>query len=434
MSNMNAIRMSIWAAGLGLAFVGVVAANDELRWPSWRGPLAIGVAPEGNPPLTWSEDRNVAWKRQLPGLGTSTPIVIGERIFVTTAVDTGTAGEGGRNVHRFVLMALDLASGETLWERTAREAAPHEGTHQDGTYASCSPVSDGERVYAFFGSHGVYAYSLTGELVWSKDLGDMQTRLGFGEGASPALAGDTLVVNWDHQGSSFIVALDKHTGAERWRQAREEETSWSTPLVVPHDGRHQVITSATNLVRSYDLETGELIWQVSGMTLNAIPTPVHDGGIVYLTSGFRGNALLAVRLEGARGDITGAAQVLFKLDRDTPYVPSPLVYQGVLYFLKSNSGILTAIDASSGELLYGPERLDAVRNIYASPVAAAGRIYLVGRDGGAVVLGAGPKLEVLAESALDDHFDASPVVVGDRLILRGRSNLYCLQEPATASR
>jgi outer membrane protein assembly factor BamB len=417
------------AAALGLVAVlacaSVASASDDAHWPSWRGPLGIGIAPEGSPPVRWSETENVAWKRQLPGLGTSTPIVVGDRVYVVSAIDTGEkTSDGDRNVFRFVLFALDLETGATVWERVAREAPPHEGTHPDGTYASCSPVSDGERIFAFFGSHGLYAYSPAGDLLWSKDLGDMRTRNGFGEGASPALAGDILVVNWDHEDDSFVVGLDAATGEERWRQAREEATSWSTPLVVEHAGRRQVITSATAKIRSYDAATGELLWHATGMTLNAIPTPVHDSGVVYLTSGFRGSSLMAVQLDGATGDITDKPQVLFKLDRDTPYVPSPLFYRGIVYFLKSNSGILTAIDAKTGVAHYGPERIAAVPNVYASPVAADGRIYLLGRDGGAAVIAAGPKLELLAESRLDDRFDASPVVVGDSLLLRGRKALY----------
>jgi outer membrane protein assembly factor BamB len=412
-------------------------------WPAWRGPEHTGEA-EGDPPVTWSETENVRWKVAVPGLGTSTPIVWGDRIFLTTAIDTGKPGdrpapaaeEGERRrgggppstAYRFVLMALDLDSGELVWERTAREEQPHEGTHPDGTFASSSPVADNERVYAFFGSQGLYAYTHAGEKVWEVDLGDMTTRLGFGEGASPALADGTLVVLWDHEGESFIVALDAATGKEKWRTGREEMTAWATPLVVDHDGRKQVVTAATGKVRSYDLATGELIWEGPGMTLNAIPSPVTADGVVYLMSGFRGNTALAIDLDKAQGDVTGSDAIVWSLDRDTPYVPSPLLYDGILYFLKSNNGLLTAVEVATGNVLYGPERLDAVRNIYASPVGAAGRVYLLGRDGGAAVLKHGRQLEVMAENSLDDSFDASPVVAGKRLLLRGRQHLYCLEE------
>jgi outer membrane protein assembly factor BamB len=418
-------------------------AEDDV-WPSWRGPEHTGQA-EGNPPLTWSETENVRWKVDVPGLGTSTPTVWGSRIFLTTAIDTGKAGDlpapqaeapqGGRpprgaapsNVLQFTLMAFDLDTGALVWERAAREQQPHEGHHPDGTFASNSAVVDAERVYVSFGSQGIYAFTHEGEKVWEVDLGDMTTRLGFGEGSSPALADGKLVVLWDHEGESFVVALDAATGEEKWRVARDEMTSWTSPLIVEHDGQKQVVTAATGKVRSYELATGELLWEAPGMTLNAIPSPVTADGVVYLMSGFRGNTALAIDLDRAKGDVTGTDAILWTLDRDTPYVPSPLLYDGILYFLKSNNGLLTAVEASSGRVIYGPERLDAVRNIYASPVGAAGRVYLLGRDGGAVVLEHGRALKVLAENNLDDAFDASPVVAGNRLLLRGRQRLYCLE-------
>jgi outer membrane protein assembly factor BamB len=232
------------------------------------------------------------------------------------------------------------------------------------------------------------------------------------------------VVNWDHEGESFIAALDKRTGKERWRVPRDEKTSWSTPLIVENGGRAQVITSATSRVRSYDLATGELIWQASGMTANAIPTPVYADGLVFLTSGFRGNALMAVKLAEARGDITNSPAVVWRYDRDTPYVPSPLLYGEELYFLKSNNGILSAFEAKTGKKLYGEQRLEGVPNVYASPVGAGGRIYVAGRDGGVAVVQQGPEFKLLALNRLDDGFDASPVPVDDELYLRGRKYLY----------
>jgi outer membrane protein assembly factor BamB len=414
-------------------------------WPAWRGPDHTGVAPAGNPPVRWSETENVRWKTELPGLGTSTPVIWGNRVFVTSAVDEGVPAEGaappaegegaagGRRLagapgmmHRFVVMAIDLDTGKVVWERTARRGPPHEGHHPDGTYASGSPITDGEHVFATFGSQGLYAYDLDGNLKWEKDLGDMRTRLGFGEGASPALHGDTLVLNWDHEDEDFIVALDKRTGEERWRRDRDEITSWTTPLIVEHDGKAQVVVSATGAVRGYDLATGEDLWHTPGMTVNAIPSPVHAGGVVYVTSGFRGSALLAIDLAKARGNLEGTDAIRWRFDRDTPYVPSPLLYDGLLYFLKVNSPILTVIDVANGEVVYGPQRLDGIDNVYASPVGAAGRVYFQGRGGESVVLGAGRKYEVVANNELEDSFDASPVVAGDRLLLRGRRHLYSL--------
>ncbi|MFQ5907168.1 MAG: PQQ-binding-like beta-propeller repeat protein, partial [bacterium] len=286
-------------------------------WPQWRGPQATGVAPHGDPPVEWDEDKNVRWKIEIPGKGHASPIVWGEKVFVLTAIETDKAvesqeaeedeqqlpewrrrmGRKATKVHQFAVLAIDRRDGKILWQRTAREEFPHEGTHEEGSWASNSPVTDGEHVYAYFGSRGLHCFDMQGNLLWEKDFGDMSTRMSFGEGSSPALYGNTIVVNWDHEGQSFIIALDKRTGKELWKVDRDEATSWATPIVVEHNGNPQVVVSATKRVRSYDLATGELIWECGGMTLNVIPSPVADNGMVYVTSGFRGNALLAIRLD-----------------------------------------------------------------------------------------------------------------------------------------
>lgn len=419
------------------------AVRGEAGWPQWRGPLANGVAPDADPPLRWSETENLRWKVEIPGRGHGSPIVWGDRVFVTTAVAIGgeaqsEAGDGAPGVApagplRFTVLAFDRQTGATLWQRVALQEAPHEGTHTDGSWASPSPLTDGERLYASFGSRGLYAFDLDGNPIWSVDLGDMETRLGFGEGSSPALAGDLLVVNWDHEGDSFVVGLDKRTGEERWRRERDEITSWATPLVVEHEGRMQVVVSATGRVRGYDAESGETLWEAGGQTVNVVPSPVYGDGLVYATSGFRGSVLDAIRLAAARGDVSDGAAVAWSHDRDTPYVPSPLLYAGQLYVLKVNSGIVTSLDAATGAVLYGPERLPGIDGIYASPVAAAGRVYFVGRNGTTTVLRAGPQLEVLAENRLDDDFSASPAVTGGEILLRGYRYLYCLGEAASSA-
>jgi outer membrane protein assembly factor BamB len=339
-----------------------------------------------------------------------------DRILLTTAVPKGDAQE-------FVVMAVGRDDGGLRWSRRVRAEAPHEGTHADGSYAGGSVATDGERVYAYFGSRGLYALDLEGRPLWEKQLGRMRTRNAFGEGASPALHADTLVVNWDNEDADFILALDARTGRERWRRERDEPTTWATPHVVEQGGRAQVVVGGTNRVRSYDLLTGEQLWEAPGLTMNVIPSPVSADGLVYAMSGFRGNALRAVRLADARGVLTGPPGLAWSYERDTPYVPSPLLYRGALYFLKSNSGVLTCLDARSGEPRY-TQRLDAVPNVYASPVAADGRIYVLGRDGGAVVLAEGAQPRVLATNRLEDGFDASPAIVGEELYLRGIRHLY----------
>jgi outer membrane protein assembly factor BamB len=349
----------------------------------------------------------------------------------------GPGGRGGRGgfgggpppdeVYQFAVLCLDRQSGKVLWQQTAREEAPHQARHQTGSFASASAVTDGQHVVAHFGSRGLYCYDLNGRLQWSQDLGDLRIANNFGEGSSPALFGNTLVLLWDHEGEDFIVALDKTTGQELWRQSRDERTSWSTPLIVQHDGATQVVTTATGKIRSYELASGKLLWECSGMTSNVIPSPVAGHGMVYCMSGFRGNALLAIRL-GKSGDLTDSDAIAWRHGRATPYVPSPLLYGDRLYFLSNNNGVLSCFDAVTGKPLYTEQRLEQVRNVYASPIGAAGRVYLVGRDGAALVIKHGETFEVLAANELDDSIDASPVAVGKELFLRGHENLYCLAE------
>jgi outer membrane protein assembly factor BamB len=424
-------RRSFIAAGAASAVGFVVtrahgappAAGPEPYWPQWRGPLASGEAPHARPPVEWGDERNVAWKAELPGEGKSTPVIWGDLVFVTAAIPSEKRAGSAGSALQFVAMALGRNDGKVRWQRTLREEPPHEGTHADGSFAAGSALVDGARLYAFFGSRGLYALDLAGQVLWEKSLGQMHTRNGFGEGSSPAVHGDTLVVNWDHEGADFVAAFDTKTGREKWRQKRDEPTSWSTPHVVVHAGKAQVVVGATNAVRSYDLASGAPLWDAPGLTANAIPSPVSGDGFVYAMSGFRGNALRAVRLQDARGSLTGPPGLAWSYDRDTPYVPSPLLYRGGLYFLKSNSGILTCLDAQTGQARYS-ERLGAVPNVYASPVAADGRIYVAGREGTTVVLEAGPKPKVLATNTIRDGFDASPALVDGEIYLRGRQHLY----------
>ena len=455
---------AIGVSCLVLAWAMPVAAqsSDAGRfWGQWREPDATGVARYGNPPTEWSETKNLRWKMEIPGRGSASPIVWGDKIFLLTAVPLGDPvpqaaaadadqppsvglSRGGRDgrrrghgrvvrairMHRFVVMAIDRESGDVVWERVAREAVPHEG-HQEpnGTYASGSAVTDGEHLFAFFGSWGLYAYDMDGNLKWEVDLGTRFMRNAFGEGTTPALHGDTLVVTWDHiGGQSFIVALDKRTGEERWRANRDEIDTWATPLIVDHEGRAQVITPAMDRVYSYDLETGAIVWQSRGTTMNAIPSPVHADGIVYVMSGYRGNNLQAIRLADASGDIAATGAIIWELDRDTPYVPSPLLYDGALYVIKSNDGILSVVDSLTGQPHYQRQRLQGVPNVFASPVGAAGRVYIVGRDGTTLVIRQGDEYEVLASNTLDGGFDASPAIVNDDIYLRGYRYLYAITE------
>lgn len=412
------------------------------QWPQWRGPLANGVAPHADPPTRWSETENVKWKVRVPGRGTASPIVWSNQVFLLTAVPTGAksepalsdAPEGLRQmtaaadeVQRFTVLAFDRDTGAVRWEHSPREQKPHAGHHRDHGYASASAITDGELLIAHFGSHGTYAYDLRGRLLWEKDLGDMRTRNSFGEGTSPALHGDLVVILWDHEGDDFLVALDKRTGQERWRQARDEPTGWTTPLVITHGSQAQAVLNGTRKISAYDLQTGRPLWEAPGQTQNPIPTPVAADGVVYVTSGYRGSALQAIRLDRS-GDLTGTDAILWNHKRNTPYVPSPLLYDGLLYVFAGNTAKLTILEIPAGAPTVDGQEIEGLDGVYASPTGAANRVYLVGRNGGAVVLKKSPQLEVLARNRLDDGFDASPALADRQLFLRGRQHLYCLEE------
>ena len=427
------------------------AAEDE-NWPCWRGPDRNGVARSTSAPTAWSEDSNIRWKVELPGLGISTPIIWGDKLYVTTAVKTERvpegveaapepepeAREGGRrgrrrtpdptNIHEFRVLCVDRADGSVVWDKKITETVPHEAGHGTNSLASASPITDGEHIWAFFGSRGLFCLDMEGETVWSKEFGTMQTRNKFGEGASPAIHGDKIVVVWDHEGEDFIAAFDKATGEEKWRQERDEVTTWVTPLIIPVGDSVQVITTATGSSRAYDLETGEEIWSITGMTTNCIPVPLYDEGIVYLMSGFRGAALQAIQLEGAKGDLDESDQVIWRYNKNTPYVPSGVLTGGKLYFLRTNTSRLTCLDAISGEEYYAAKKLGGIRSVYGSLTAAGDHIYVTSREGETVVFKAGEEFEEVSSNVLDDQFDASPVIVDGELYLRGRASLYCIAD------
>ena len=426
--------IALASAVSGVWLVTTAAAPEQTapsqNWAQWRGPDATGVARTATPPVAWSESRNIRWKIPIAGRGSASPIVWGNRVYVLTAIAENNGGTRAGVMHKYVVLAIDRATGKTVWERVAKEEAPHENPPtENGTYASASAVTDGQLIIANFESKGLFAYDMTGTLVWQNDLGDKRMRNTFGEGSTPALHGNTLVHVWDQQGGqSFVIALDKRTGKELWRKNRDEIDTWATPLIVDVNGRAQAIVPAMNKVKSYDLQTGEVVWESAGLTMNVIPSPVFSDGLVIMMSGFRGNAIKAVRVAEAKGDITGTKAIVWTYDRDTPYVPSPLVYDGILYFLKSNNGILSAFDAKTGTPHYQNQRLDAVPNVFASPVGAAGRVYIPGREGQTVVFKHGKTFELIGVNTLDDGFDASPALVDGEMFLRGYKHLYCIAE------
>lgn len=435
---------------LGLCVAaGLSAAGDPGQWPQWRGPDNNGIA-RGEAPIAWSDSQNIKWKAAIPGRGHSSPVIWGDRIFLTTAVPIGAApaaappaaaapqrGRGGpggdsgpQAEHRFELLCIDRKTGKILWQRSARTAAPHEGFHRMyGSFASNSPVTDGKRVYAFFGSRGVYSYDLDGKPLWEKDFDvKMRMKLGFGEGTAPVIDGDVLILNFDQETGSFLAVLDKATGREIWKVNREETTSWAMPLVISHAGKKQIVVSATTKVRSYDYQTGKLLWECKGLGANVIPAPVYQNGVVYVMSGYRDPNLLAIRL-GREGDLTGTDSVIWTNTRGNSYTPSPVLFDNKLFLLTDN-GTVSLLDAKTGTPYFLQQRLPKPYTFKSSPVLAGGRLYMAAEDGDVVVLKAGEKYEVLATNTLKDQFFiATPAIADGEIYLRGQNTLFAIAAP-----
>lgn len=387
------------------------------NWPHWRGTGGNGVAnTNAKPPTKWSDTKNVKWKVRIPGRGSGSPVIWADRVFVTTAVPAdgdqaanaqqpslqggqssrqqGQRKGGRRRKSRgsaqlqnlqFKVLCFDRTNGEKLWEQTATAAKPHQGTHSTNGFASASPCTDGEHLYAHFGSRGLFCFTLDGTLKWKRDdLGKMDTRNSFGEGSSPTIAGDRIIVPWDHEGQSSLFALDKRTGATIWNTKRDEPTCWATPLIIEHAGEKQIVMNGENYARSYDLETGNELWRCSGQTQRPVASAVAANGLVFVGSGFRGSFLAAFRPAG-NGDIRGTKNVVWTINRDTPDIASLLLSSGRLYFYKGKSGVLTCVDAATGKPHYDASRIPGLNSIYASPIAAGGHVYLTGRSGTTVV-------------------------------------------------
>lgn len=427
-----------------LWFANVSPASGDNNWPQWRGPLNSGVSESGDPPETWSETKNIKWKVAIDGNGTSTPIIWEDKVFLLTAIKTNEKDTSipdpedqpktnffdvkrPNAVHEFVVLCLDRNTGQQIWRDIATKKIPHAGAHHDNDLASASPTTDGERLFCWFGSAGLFCYDLDGKKLWERDLGEAKVGSSLGEGSSPVLYGDKLVIvrDYSHQGS--VEVLETTTGKSLWRKDRDEDNAWATPLVIEHSGRTQVITSASQFVRSYDLNTGDMIWQCSGLTGNCTPCPQVEGDYVICMSGYQGYAAMAIPLTET-GDISKSEKIRWSMNKGTPYVPSAVLYDGLLYFNQSNQAILRCVDSKSGELQFGPQRVDGISNLYASPVAANGRVYFVGRAGTTVVLNRSRSYQPIATNELDERFDASPAIAGKELFLRGSKHLYCIAE------
>lgn len=416
--------------------------NDRLRmWPTWRGPNFDGVVVEGNPPLTWSETENVKWKVPVPDTSNSTPVVWGDRlIFLSneaTAEDKRTPPpkDAGREIfmpvpavpYRFNVVCLSRKDGSTLWTTKVAEVIPHEGYHPNTGFTSSSAITDGEYIWASFGSRGLHCLDMDGKIKWSVDLMEILSFRAFGECVTPAIAGDTIIVVGDHVGQSRIWAFNKLTGDKLWEKDRDEDTSWSTPVMAMVDGRYQVIVAAENAVRSYDVETGDLVWEASGLTRLAIPSPVLGDGMVYVMTGEGAGSLMAIEL-GHTGNLTDTDAIRWRLDRNQPYVTTPLLYGNKLYTLPKVSPSLSCYNAETGEPFFESQRLEGLKQIYSSAIGAAGRVYLTDRSGTTIVISHSDEFEVLATNSLDDDIDASLVVIGDELYIKSKHYMYCIAE------
>jgi outer membrane protein assembly factor BamB len=412
------------------------------QWPHWRGPLASGTGPKADPPTTWDAKTHVKWAAEIPGKGSASPIIWGDQVFVVTAVETDKQAKAEdipkpdsrfkvntnppTTYYQFIVLSLDRQTGKERWRQVATEKVPHEGHHETHSYAAGSPTTDGKRLYVSFGSFGNYCYDLDGKLLWSRDLGRIHTRLGWGEAVTPVIHGDSLLLNWDQEADSKLVCFEAATGTTKWEAPRDEKTSWNTPLVVEHKGTTQVIVNGTTRVRSYDLATGKELWACAGMTVNAIPSAVASDGVAFVMSGYKGFLAVAVSLD-ARGEVGPENGLLWKYGKGTPYVPSPLLSNGRLYFTEANTNLLTVLDAKTGKPLLDRERLPGIRSFYSSPVAAAGRVYFTGQDGTTLVFNEGDRPDLIATNKLNDAIDATPALAGSQLFLRAHSRVYCIE-------
>jgi len=420
------------------------AIRAEPNWPLFRGPNA-GVSEEKGLPTKWSTKENVAWSVEIPGRGWSSPVVWGKKLFLTTVTREGQYEEprkglyfGGERKaaaevdHHWLVLCLDLDTGKTLWQKEAAKGKPPSGIHIKNSYASETPVTDGQRVYAYFGNQGVYCHDFDGKSIWSKKFDPVPTRFSWGTAASPALYKDRLFIVNDNEKESFLICLNAKTGEQIWRIDRDEKSNWSTPFVWEHDGRVEIVTAGTKRVRSYDLD-GKVLWELTGMSAITIPTPFTRHGLLYVGSGYvmdKSKPFYAIR-PGAKGDITpveGRSSndfVAWSSKTIAPYNPTPLVYGDYLYVLY-DMGFLSCFEAKTGKKVYDRERLNGQFTV--SPWAYDGKVFCLNEDGETTVVQAGPEFKILHRNKLDEMCMACPAVAGKSLLIRTLTKLYRIEQ------
>ena len=431
-----------FACALAVVLCSAVIRGEN--WPQWRGPGGQGISTETKLPAEWSPAKNVAWKVEVPGRGHSAPVVWNDRIYLTTAIEGDVVpgakpaphtnggqpfvhpdSVGANRRHTYKVLAYDGKTGSLLWEQTAWQGTPYDDRHRRGSYASPSVATDGRMIYAYFGSEGVYAYTVDGKPAWKTSIGRVKT-LGLGAASSPVLYQDLVILQADDDegADSAIVALDARSGKERWRTKRPVQVSWSTPVLVKAPSRTELVTNGTEWIIAYDPASGTELWRSKGVDSNAIHTPVVGDGVVVVTAGFPVKKTIAIK-PGGSGDITGTSNVLWTYEKGTAYVVSPILYDGLVYLL-NDRGVMTALDAKTGDIKYEGGRVPVPASFMGSPIAAKGQLLLTSEDGDTFVIKAGPRHEVLGTNSVGEPVYTTPAISNGRIYIRGDKHLFAI--------
>jgi outer membrane protein assembly factor BamB len=443
--------LGVGAWGLGVVAALCVSTSASAQWPQWRGPGGHGVSAEKNLPTEWAPATdgkpavNITWKTEIPGRGHSSPVVAGNLVFVTTSLKgehvpgrkgqvhldfqkrPGYVHEDAIDIdykHTLKVYAIDAKTGKVAWERIAYDGLMFDDRHRKNTFASSTMVTDGERAYAFFESNGLYAYDFKGTLVWKKDLGPI-IKAGLGPGTSPIIYKDLIILQADQEmgDGSAIVALSRKTGDDVWRANRENRRSWATPLVINSGARDELIASGAEVVIAYDPATGKELWRANGTQSHPIPSPVTTKGLVFLTAGSSAKVVMAMK-PGGSGELKDSKDLLmWRYNKGAAYVPSPIALGDYLYLL-SDAGVMTCIDALTGEVKYEGGRVPVPAKFFASPIAFDDKILLTSEDGDSFVVKAGPVHEVLRTNSVGEPVYASPAVANGAIFIRGEKHLF----------